>query len=240
MEQLSIEQFTVWCENREEALKIKQEIFSHHIYFFETENPRPVIIDAGAHIGLATLYFKKLYPDAQIIAIEPHPHSFKLLEKNVSENYLTDVTCINAALVGSNEVLNGLRPLYADTEFQWFSTASFLPGAWNKAQQTAPLSVATLSLAKVIKNIGSTVDLLKIDIEGAEQEVLREARPALAKVAHIICEYHMTASQDRGLFLEFLEIEGFEVTHENKKESHHSKHELELIEAVRPWDTPNT
>lgn len=235
MQQLTIEQFTVWCENREEALRIKQEIFSQHSYYFETDQRKPIIIDAGAHIGLASLYFKKLYPQAQIIAIEPHPTSFKLLEKNILENVLEDVTCINAALVGQGNVINGFHPLHADTEYNWFSTASFSPGSWNKSQQTEPLTVATLSLAKVLESIDRPVDLLKIDIEGAEQEVLCEARNNLAKVAHIICEYHRTDNQDRKQFIELLEKKGFDVIREDKKEKLHGKRALELIEAIRQY-----
>jgi FkbM family methyltransferase len=235
MEQLTIEQFTVWCENREEALKIKQEIFTHHIYYFETDKIKPVIIDVGAHIGLATLYFKKLYPQAKVIAIEPHPVSFKLLEKNIAENYLEDVTCINGAVVGAGAVINGFHPLHVDTQFQWFSTASFSPGSWNKAQQTEPFPVSTLSLSEVIQSIGIPIDLLKIDIEGAEQEVLREARTTLAKVAHIICEYHMTDKQNRAEFLELLERSGYTVNHEGIKEKFHGKRTLEMIEALRKY-----
>lgn len=232
MQQITVDQFTVWYENREEAHQIKREIFSHHTYYFETDSPTPVIIDAGAHIGLATLYFKKLYPAAKIIAIEPHPTSFKLLQKNVSENRLSDVTLLNAALVG-HKSSDQTQTFFADTEFSWFSTASIHEGAWNKAQHTAPLTVPTLSLTEVLKEVGGSVDLLKLDIEGAEQAVLGEARNNLANIAHIICEYHMTDSQNREKFIEVLERAGYEVTHEDKQQKFHAPRQLELIEATR-------
>lgn len=242
MEKLTIEQFTVWCENREEALKIKQEIFSHHIYFFETENQTPLIIDAGAHIGIATLYFKKLYPNAQVIAIEPHPVSFKLLQKNVEENYLENVTLINAAFSAHQTVVQSIqnpepasRTFHADTEFNWFSTASFQAGSWNKSQRTESFSVPILSLSTVLETTGKRVDLLKMDIEGAEQAVLSEARSNLSKVEHIICEFHMTENQNRELFLSFLEKQGYSVTHENKKETFHGPRQLEMIEATKKY-----
>ncbi len=230
MEQIPIDPFIFYCENREEAQRIKQEIFTHHIYFFETENPAPVIIDAGAHIGLATLYFKKLYPAAQITAIEPHPASFKILQKNIAENYIEDVTLINAALSAGSGTE---KTLYADTEFNWFSTASFHENAWNGSQKTASLAVPALSLTKVLENIGKPIDLLKIDIEGAEQSVLLEARNNLAKVAHIICEFHTTTNQNREQFITFLKAQGYTVTHEDKKERFHAPRQLEMIEAVR-------
>ena len=250
MEQLTIDQFTVFCENREEVLRIRQEIFTHHAYYFETESEKPVIIDAGAHIGLATLYFKKLYPTAQIIAIEPHPDSCKLLRKNIEVNYLEDVTVIEAALAADarmSEISHDgklaladlprfsttTRTFHADTQFNWFSTASFQAGAWNKAQTTDSFSVPTLSLSKVLQTIGKQIDLLKLDIEGAEQEVITEALNNLAQVAHIICEYHPMATQNRENFIKLLEKQHYDVTHEDKTERFHGPRELELIEAVR-------
>jgi FkbM family methyltransferase len=71
-----------------------------HTYYFETDNPLPFIIDAGAQIGMSTLYFKKQYPGAEIVAIEPNTINFKLLEENIWENQLDNVTTIQAALTG--------------------------------------------------------------------------------------------------------------------------------------------
>ena len=78
-----IDQYEVNYHDKDELLHLKNEIFVHHCYYFETTVTNPKIIDAGAHIGLATLYFKKLFPFAEITAIEPQPISFKLLEQNV-------------------------------------------------------------------------------------------------------------------------------------------------------------
>jgi len=75
--------------------------------------------------------------------------------------------------------------------------------------------------------------LLKLDIEGSEQQIVQSTGHNLAKVAHIICEYHMTEAQNRDRFLELLEAQGYQVTHEDKKEKFHGKRELELIEAIR-------
>lgn len=188
MEKLTIEQFTVSCSNREETLQLKSEIFTHHCYYFETEAPSPYIIDAGAHIGLATLYFKKLYPTATVIAIEPHPKNFELLQRNVLENNLTGVTLVNAALASES----GYKQLHADTEFEWHSTVSIFPGAWNATQKTEPLLVQAEPLQKFLTR---RVDLLKMDIEGAEMEVLQAARKQLPQVKKIICEYHPSSKQ---------------------------------------------
>ena len=79
--QTKLNQYIVHYTTSQEYHELKREIFSQGIYYFEADNDAPVIIDAGAHIGLATLYFKSLYPDARITAIEPYPRSFELLNK---------------------------------------------------------------------------------------------------------------------------------------------------------------
>jgi hypothetical protein len=65
---------------------LKREIFSEHRYHFETDNPRPFIIDIGSYIGLSTLYFKRLFPHSTILAFEPHPEAFQLLTHNLDFN----------------------------------------------------------------------------------------------------------------------------------------------------------
>jgi FkbM family methyltransferase len=57
-----------------------------------------VILDCGANIGMATLFFKWLYPNARIDAFEPDPKTFQLLENNVKQNHLTNVATHNCAL----------------------------------------------------------------------------------------------------------------------------------------------
>lgn len=56
-------------------------IFKRQIYNFQIDNPAPYIIDAGANIGLGVIYFKKLFPDAEIIAFEPDPNIFAVMKK---------------------------------------------------------------------------------------------------------------------------------------------------------------
>src|SRR3989344_3010054 len=116
--------FTVWYENGEEFHRLKREIFSQQIYRVELANPTPTIIDAGAHIGLATLYFAKQYPKAHILAIEPHPINATILRKNVTENRLTNVVVLEAGL----DLAGGKKALQADmTDNRWYSASSFFP-----------------------------------------------------------------------------------------------------------------
>ena len=74
------------------------DIFIRNAYFFEAKRSDPLIIDAGANIGMATLYFKFLYPKAKIIAFEPFGATFAVLMDNIELNNLKDVRLVNSAL----------------------------------------------------------------------------------------------------------------------------------------------
>ncbi len=197
--------FTVWYHNAEEYHHLKREIFSHNEYYFETDNPAPVIIDAGAHIGLTTLYFKSLYPSATIIALEPNPDLFAILEKNVWENQLENVTTLQAALGGTR----GTTEFFIDsTQNEWWSTGSFIKGAWTKQQKSRAIPVETWPLSEFVTQ---PIDVLKLDIEGAEQVVLEASKAALPLIDQILMEYHSVKQQNLSSLSEMLKKAGFNI-----------------------------
>lgn len=207
LESAKIKNFTVFYHNSEEYHHLKREVFSHNEYYFETDNPAPVIIDAGAHIGLTTLYFKSLYPAAKITAIEPNPQLFEILEKNIWENQLEDVTLIQGALGAEH----GTTELFVDsTKNEWWSTGSFIKGAWTKQQVSEPVEVETWPLSEFITQ---PIDLLKMDIEGAEQAVLEGSQEALGLVNQIVMEYHSVKTQNLFYLSEMLIQEGFRLSY---------------------------
>ncbi len=205
MQQTKISPFTVFYEHGEEFHRLKNEIFTQGIYYFETNSSAPRILDAGAHIGLATLYFKKLYPTAKITALEPLPQNFALLEKNIFENQLTTVDLHQIALADQT----GEADFFFDTTDQkWFSTASFSSGAWNHQQQSQKISVQTQTLAYFLKE---SVDFLKMDIEGAEQRVIESTGEKIKNIQHMIVEFHPTVEQSLPHLVHFLEDQHFRV-----------------------------
>ena len=190
--QTKLNQYTVHYTTHQEYHQLKREIFGRGIYYFEADNDRPVIIDGGAHIGLATLYFKQLYPEAKITAIEPFPPTFKLLEQNIFENQLENVDLVQAALWPKK--LKKLK-LHVDmTKDRWHSTAGIMPGSWMNTQQTQFFYTPTALLSELISSLG-IVDLIKLDIEGAEGRVIKEALPKLNQVKQMLIEYHPTIHQ---------------------------------------------
>lgn len=205
MPQTKLYNYTVDYLDNQEYHSLKNEIFNSDIYHFETENPEPVIIDAGAHIGLATLYFKRLYPNAHIIAIEPNPAAFDLLETNIWQNDLKNTKAINIALDAQKKEVT----LHQDPDQVWLSSTSIHQGAWNGEQQTEALIVPAMPLSDFL---GQPVDLLKMDIEGAEIKVLTDAGDKLKQVDQLIVECHGTEFSTLSKFQKFLENLGFTVS----------------------------
>jgi FkbM family methyltransferase len=198
--------FTIYYENSQEYHHLKGEIFTQDTYYFETDNPEPVIIDAGAYIGMATMYFKKNYPGAKVIAIEPNPTAFKILEKNIWENDLRNVETHQIALASEA----GTRDFFFDeTDDQWYSTGSFTEGAWTKTQTSQKISVPTRPLSDFLDE---PVEFLKIDIEGAEQEVLFAAGEKILQVKQMMVEFHPINGQSIEEILEFLKQHGFKTS----------------------------
>lgn len=171
------------------------EIFTEQIYAFEARNARPRIIDGGANIGLSILYFKQLYPASHIVAFEPDPQLFSLLRSNVHRISATEVELVNAALW----MENGNLP---------FMVEGADGGRIAGVQDTATLSVPTVRLREYL---GDRVDLLKLDIEGAETEVLLDCGEALHQVDRLYVEYHSFTDQRQTLpdLLEVLRSAGF-------------------------------
>lgn len=171
---------------KEELKMLLTEIFSEEIYSVKLDSKTPTIIDAGANIGLATIYFKEKYPDSKILAFEPNPNTIPILEENIETNRLNNVQIFNVAL-GKKKCK---RTFYIDSSGNCaFSTSSFQKNAWNGKQRTLPIEV---NVEKLSEYISEDVGLVKIDIEGAEAEVLEDLKvnDKLKYVHNILIEYH--------------------------------------------------
>lgn len=181
-----IQNYQVGYTNREEFKLLKEEIFDKGIYDIKLNKTNPVIFDLGAHIGLSILFFKSKYPDSQIVAFEPNPNIFPILEENILYNKIENVELHNTAL-GNND---GIKDFYIDcTGNDCFSTASFTPQAWNGKQITTTIKVKTEKLSKYIN---TNIDILKIDTEGSELEIIKEVEKAgkLSLIKNVIIEFH--------------------------------------------------
>lgn len=215
---LPIGKYIFDSSNLSELRGIRTEIFTQNIYEIDLNSPRPLIIDAGAHVGLATLFFKTRYPQSRIIAVEPHPENVQHLDHNIWFNKLNDVTVVEAALSAHPGEVN----LYSDTsDDNWYSVAGFIDGAWDHSQASAPIRVPAIPLDALISE---PVDLLKMDIEGAEIDVLRASKK-LSLVKNLIIELHPPHSPAD---LEKI----FKTTHKLNIQSHHFGLKLAYISKI--------
>lgn len=174
-----------------------KELFEEECYFFETNKPTPFIIDCGAYIGLSVFYFKWRFPNAKVLAFEADPQTFEVLQKNVSNLQLENVEILNRAVWNEEKEL----VFYSGNSM----SGSLFIDAENKG---TPVYVKT---AKLKNYLNQPVDFLKLDIEGAEFEVLNDIRNDLGQVERIFLEYHSLAgeTQKLGALLEILTAAGF-------------------------------
>ncbi len=155
-----------------------QDIFVRRVLAFRSNNPAPRIFDCGANVGLASLFFKRAYPAARVTAIEADPALFAMLQRNLRANRAADVETIHAALWCSNGTL----------AFQCEGSDSGMIGALPGAIGGRPVTVPSLRLRDLLER--EPCDLLKLDIEGAEDAVLEDCGPVLHRVAAIVLDLH--------------------------------------------------
>jgi FkbM family methyltransferase len=159
-------------------------VFVGQEYDFLVDREPQVIVDAGANIGLASVYFANKYPGAKIIAVEPERGNFELLQKNVAP--YPHVTPVHAALWNRNEEISLVDPGLGD----W--------GFMTEAGGTAGMPtlkprhlVQALTIDRIMKDHQlERIDILKVDIEGAEKEVFSDTANWLDRVDSIIIELH--------------------------------------------------
>jgi len=173
-----------------------RDIFQRELYAFRARSERPYIIDGGANIGLSVLYFKRLYPLAEIVAFEPDPYIFGLLQQNLRSHGHDDVRLERCALWSS------------ETRLSFHGDGA--DGGRVVQEDAGGTAVQAVRLRPFLDR---RVDLLKLDVEGAETEVLRDCRDALDKVESLYLEYHSTVGQPQTLHvvLEILASAGFRV-----------------------------
>jgi FkbM family methyltransferase len=204
-----VQDFEFEYDNAEEFRLLKTEIFTKHQYYVELETAKPRIIDAGAHIGLATGYFLWLYPLAEVIALEANPRLIPILNRNVTRNQWSGVQVEEGALADKR----GTIPFYFDkSPDKWYSVGGIHDGAWNGKQKSWKIEVKCRPLAEYL---GAPVDLLKMDIEGAELKVLQAVGERLRVIKHLIMEYHPVAGNALNEVKQTLTRQGF--TFEVKK-----------------------
>lgn len=172
------------------------EIFKEEIYKFTSESPKPYIIDCGANIGLSVLYFKRLFPESEIVAFEPDEKIFEILKRNTIS--LENVT-IEKKAVWTEE-----------TTLEFFSEGALAGSVVTDfSNKNDIIEIEAVDLKKFLNR---KVDFLKIDIEGAENIVFFDIADHLHHVQNLFLEYHglIGEPQNLGEILNVLKEKGFQ------------------------------
>ncbi|KAF9765902.1 hypothetical protein IL306_001741 [Fusarium sp. DS 682] len=179
------EGISFYHQSEEEAHWLYDEIFNERCYDKVKLPEKPFVIDAGANIGLFTLFVKKNYPAAQVMAFEPAPENVGIMKQNLSLHHISDVELHDCALGSKNETKTltffpnspANATVCNDEKKQWLDFISDKVGSdvaerMGHGATKYPVSVKRLSEFLKGRDNLSRVDLLKIDVEGGELDVI--------------------------------------------------------------------
>jgi FkbM family methyltransferase len=143
------------------------------------------IVDAGANVGLASLYFLTCFPDANVLAVEPDRGNHGALCRNFLLNKVDETSALHAALWKNNQPVRIERSFRDQRE--WSLRVS------ETGEHQAGSSMVNALTPDDLLQMHTPIDLLKIDIEGAEAEVFSDAQRAvvfLRNVRFVAIEIH--------------------------------------------------
>jgi FkbM family methyltransferase len=172
--------------NREQFDRIWQDVVDGREYEMGDLGPRPVIIDGGAHVGVASHWFARRYPGALVLAFEANPETAALLRGNLAANGLDGRVRVHGAAIGPRTEPTAF---YATPGDNWGDAV--VRHRWHAAAGVRPLRVPGVALSDLL---ATPIDLLKLDIEGAEAAALAAAAGGLRRVRRVVLEFHGSRS----------------------------------------------
>jgi FkbM family methyltransferase len=174
-----------------------KEIFADQSYRFNTSNPHPVIYDCGSNIGLSCLYYHLHYPNARIEAFEPDPVIGALAAQNLAQLQHPGLTLHRQAVWTAHGQLD-------------FYQHDVDGGSLKSGAQATKVTVEAIDLLERLQAEAS-IDFLKMDIEGAEAQLIPHIEPVMAKIQNLFIEYHSYPNEPQQManILEILEKHGF-------------------------------
>ncbi len=177
------------------------EIFVQRHYAFLSSVPNPVIIDAGGNIGMSAIWFKREYPQGTVTVFEADPELVAVLQRNLTAAQVADVKVVNAAVWTENGSVA-------------FDNRGKDMGAV-KSHGSIRVPAVDLSM-----HLPQRVDLLKLDVEGAEYPIVKRLceTGAIARIINLVAEYHIHRDEfdDFVESLRLLRAAGFQVAATSK------------------------
>lgn len=152
-------------------IEVFKQIFVSREYNFAININPKIIVDAGANVGYSALYFANRFPKAKIIAIEPEKENFKILKQNTL--IYDNIQSIKAGL------------WYKKTKLKIVDNGL---GEWGFKTEEGQ-DVPTITIDEILDKY-KKIDILKIDIEGAEKEIFSHNCDWIDKVDILVIELH--------------------------------------------------
>lgn len=164
---------------KDSDLDIFNQVFAERQYQWKAIDqlqPR-IIVDAGANIGLAALFFARLFPDARICCIEPDAANFALLQYN-TRNY-SNIRTVQAAVWYKNETLD-------------FTNKEGFSAGLQVQPSSLTNAIQGYTIPELMQHFGiDEIDILKMDVEGAEKEIFGVGDTSwLQQVRILVIELH--------------------------------------------------
>lgn len=181
--------------------------------FTRAVRPGMTVVDVGANVGWFTLLAARLVgPRGLVVAFEPDPQLFDMLADNVELNgYEHHVQLHRAALAD----VHGSAPFHAATRHR--GNGSLVPALNQLGDASAEIVTYDVTLTTLDALQLPSVDVMKVDAEGAEPRVFRGARdtvgrsPALTAIVEFWPIFFTRAGEDPRAFLDARRREGFEL-----------------------------
>jgi FkbM family methyltransferase len=177
-----------------------------------------IVVDVGAHIGKYTIIASKMVGSkGKVIAIEAHPANYDILKQNIELNKLNNVIALNYA-VDSKETIVKLYELGQEEGFTIYNTIMTDRPRMSRNQKYIEVKANTLD-SLLFENGINQVNWIKIDVEGAEYEVLRGAAGILSSSIDIslLVEIHNLSLDNKNFYepiIHLLESKNYKLSFE--------------------------
>ena len=209
--------YEFYCRINKDDFKIMT-IHEDDIITRFTTKEGDIVIDIGAHIGLYTIISsKRVGAQGKVVAIEADPENFEMLNSNIKLNQLTNVIPLNYAVFSKETKIKLYLP---EVESGFTKYKTIMPNWINTQEKFVEVNANTLDYLLQLNQIRQEeVNWIKIDVEGAEFEVLKGATNVLSKSKDIALLIEVHGLDNYRPILEFLRLYNFKIEFEKTYES---------------------
>ncbi len=199
------------------SIDIYLEVFKdkHHMKLpaFQGKKDK-VVVDLGANEGYYALGMKENNPKLKIISVEPAPETFQILKKNITGNKLKDVVAVKKAVSAKNGKIT--FEIVPEVTAIGSLNIGLQKRVWLDKKRIKKISVDSITLTELCRQHKiDKIDILKIDVEGAELDILKSSKALLKNVKKVVIEKHVP--QITKGCIEFMKNNGFKLILQEKE-----------------------